>query len=274
MVLVIAVRPHRQAVAAELRPSGIPPSVPTSLANLMGLSPAPATPAPSFTLTDQHGRHLTLTGFRGKAAVLEFMDSHCVTICPLVAEEFICRLPRPGAAGWQGRVRRGQRQPLSCGRARRRPLLRRAPADDHRGLALLHQPIPRLRAVWHAYHIEVQPRGPRSDTIHTSAVCFIDPQGRERYLAAPWPTTPRSAPPTSPGPNRRVGPRHRPGRQIPGFLTRGAVQAGLWPSSCLAAQQYAGARCCCQPELAGYCLHALTAAGSLPPRMPYAGSWR
>lgn len=46
-------------------------------------------------------------------------------------------------------------------------------------------PLPRLQAVWRAYDIAVQPRGPRADTIHTSAVYFIDPQGRERYLATP-----------------------------------------------------------------------------------------
>src|SRR5207247_548443 len=64
-VLVIMVRHHQQAALAELRPSGLPPSVATGLANLMGLSPVPARPAPGFALTDQNGQLTRLSEFRG-----------------------------------------------------------------------------------------------------------------------------------------------------------------------------------------------------------------
>jgi peroxiredoxin len=46
----------------------------------MGLSPVPARPAPGFTLTDQDGRTMSLSSFRGRAVVLEFMDPHCTDI--------------------------------------------------------------------------------------------------------------------------------------------------------------------------------------------------
>lgn len=46
-------------------------------------------------------------------------------------------------------------------------------------------PLAALRTTWHDYNIEVQARGPRADIIHTSAIYFIDRQGRERYLASP-----------------------------------------------------------------------------------------
>ena len=86
---VIAVRSHQREAFAGQRPSGIPASVPTGIASLMGLSPVPATAAPGFTLTDQDGRALPLSRFRGKVVVLEFMDPHCTDICPLVSQEFI-----------------------------------------------------------------------------------------------------------------------------------------------------------------------------------------
>jgi hypothetical protein len=70
------------------RPSGIPATIPDSQVNLMGLSPVPARPAPGFTLTDQDGRVLPLSAFRGKVVVLEFMDPHCTDICPIVSAEF------------------------------------------------------------------------------------------------------------------------------------------------------------------------------------------
>jgi cytochrome oxidase Cu insertion factor (SCO1/SenC/PrrC family) len=45
--------------------------------------------------------------------------------------------------------------------------------------------VPRLRAVWNAYNIAVQAPGPDADIVHSSVVYFIDPAGRERYLASP-----------------------------------------------------------------------------------------
>jgi len=52
-------------------PYGIPAAVPDSQVNLMKLSPVPARSAPGFTLTDQDGRVLALSAFRGKVVVLE-----------------------------------------------------------------------------------------------------------------------------------------------------------------------------------------------------------
>jgi cytochrome oxidase Cu insertion factor (SCO1/SenC/PrrC family) len=42
-----------------------------------------------------------------------------------------------------------------------------------------------LNAVWRDYDIEVQAPNPNADIVHTSAVYFIDPQGREAFLASP-----------------------------------------------------------------------------------------
>jgi cytochrome oxidase Cu insertion factor (SCO1/SenC/PrrC family) len=46
-------------------------------------------------------------------------------------------------------------------------------------------PVPVLRATWHDYNIFVQAQGPNADIIHGSEIYFIDPRGRERYLASP-----------------------------------------------------------------------------------------
>ena len=45
-------------------------------------------PAPDFTLTDQHGRPVRLSGLHGKVVLLTFLDPVCVTDCPLIAREF------------------------------------------------------------------------------------------------------------------------------------------------------------------------------------------
>ena len=72
-----------------LRVTGIPAAVPTSTANLMGLSPVPHSRAANFTLQDQHGKTMSLSSLQGKTVVLEFMDPHCVDICPIVSQEFV-----------------------------------------------------------------------------------------------------------------------------------------------------------------------------------------
>jgi len=52
-----------------------------------GANPMDA-PAPGFTLTDQHGRQVSLAGLHGQVVLLTFLDPVCVTDCPLIAQEF------------------------------------------------------------------------------------------------------------------------------------------------------------------------------------------
>ena len=44
--------------------------------------------APAFSLTDQHGRAVTLASLRGKVVLLTFLDPACTSTCPLIAQEF------------------------------------------------------------------------------------------------------------------------------------------------------------------------------------------
>jgi len=182
IVLVVAVGDHRQPAAAELRPSGIPPSVPTSLADLMGLSPVPVRSAPGFTLT---GQLLAMSAFSGKVVILEFMDSHCTDICPLVSAEFVAAYHDLGPLASQVVFAAVNVNPYHA-TVRDVALF----SDEHQLTSIpdwhfFTGPVASLQAVWRGYGIVVQPRGPNADVVHTSSVYFIDPQGQERYLAAP-----------------------------------------------------------------------------------------
>ena len=44
--------------------------------------------APAFTLTNQHGRAVSLASLRGKVVLLTFLDPVCTSDCPLIAQEF------------------------------------------------------------------------------------------------------------------------------------------------------------------------------------------
>jgi cytochrome oxidase Cu insertion factor (SCO1/SenC/PrrC family) len=182
--LVIQYREQQDSVAG-IRPSGIPASISTPLAGLMGLSPVPDRPAPGFTLTDQRGHTLSLASFRGRAVVLEFMDPHCVDICPIVSQEFIDAYRDLGGAASRAVFIAVNVNPYHLG------------TSDVAAYSAEHQlttipswhfftgPLATLRAVWRAYDISVDAPSRNADVIHTSEVLFIDPGGRERYTATP-----------------------------------------------------------------------------------------
>ena len=75
--------------AAPMAVAQASPVADTILAQAIDGSPAVYDhPAPAFSLTDQHGRAVTLAGLRGKVVLLGFLDPVCTVDCPLMAQEF------------------------------------------------------------------------------------------------------------------------------------------------------------------------------------------
>jgi len=171
--------------AQPARPSGIPASVSDAQINLMGLSPIPARSAPGFTLTDQNGRALSLSSLRGKVVVLEFMDPHCTDICPIVSQEYVDAYRDLGSLASKvvfvavnvNQYHAAVSDMMAYSREQRLITI----PDWH----FFTGPVPDLREVWNGYEIAVQAPNPDADIVHTSAVYFIDPAGRERFIAAP-----------------------------------------------------------------------------------------
>ena len=182
---VIALRWHQRNSLAGQRPWGIPASIADGTVNLMGLAPVPARPAPGFTLTDQDGRSVPLSGLRGQVVVLEFMDPHCTDICPLVSQEFVDAYHDLGRSAPN----------VVFAAVNVNQYFNKVP--DVRAYSQAHQlitipdwhfltgPTAALQAVWRAYHVEVEAPNPDADIVHTSAVYFIGPGGTERYVAIP-----------------------------------------------------------------------------------------
>ncbi len=180
-VFVIA----RHQNTAGPRPSGIPANVPTSLANEMLLTPLPRQQAPGFTLTDQAGRTMGLSALRGKVVVLEFMDPHCTDICPIVSQEFVDAYRHLGPTASKVafiavNVNQYHKSVANMAAYSRQEGLNTIP-----GWHFFTGSVPALKNVWRDYNIAVQAPNPDADILHTSAVYFIDPQGREAFLASP-----------------------------------------------------------------------------------------
>ena len=177
---------HRSPATTNLiRVTGIPSNISTATANLMALSPVPARPAPNFTLTDQNGHTLSLSSFRGRAVILEFMDPHCVDICPLVAQEYVDAYHDLGAAASKVAFVAINVNQYFASVANMKTFSTEHSLTTIPSWHFFTGTSAALHAAWHDYNIEVIAKNPRSDIIHTSALYIIDAKGRERFLAAP-----------------------------------------------------------------------------------------
>ncbi|UAJ78903.1 redoxin domain-containing protein [Leifsonia sp. ZF2019] len=87
-VLVAAAQPSSPGSAAPASPP-TEPGISTAAASLLQLDPlgTAASKAPDYTLTDQRGRTITPSTFRGRSVVLTFNDDECQDLCTLLAQD-------------------------------------------------------------------------------------------------------------------------------------------------------------------------------------------
>jgi cytochrome oxidase Cu insertion factor (SCO1/SenC/PrrC family) len=128
---------------------------------------------------------MSLASLRGKVVVLEFMDPHCTDICPIVSQEFVSAYRSLGPLA--GKVVFAA---VNVNQYFNSVPAMAAYSRAHQ-LAAIPQwhfftgPVPALRTVWRDYHIEVEAPSRNADIIHTSAIYFIGPDGRQRFLTSP-----------------------------------------------------------------------------------------
>lgn len=151
------------------------PVAPASALSGDAVWPARARPAPPFALRDQSNRLVALSGQRGRAVLLAFMDSRCTRVCKLEG-------PVIGDAARQA----GSRRPVTvlvvsvnpwqdtAASSRSAAARYRLGGDWH----WLRGSPAELRPIWRAYGIEVV-RTP-SDVSHSTAIYLLDGRGYER----------------------------------------------------------------------------------------------
>ncbi|MDH2903420.1 MAG: SCO family protein [Actinomycetota bacterium] len=167
------------------RLTGIPTSVSTSLADLMALSPVANASAPDFTLTDQNGHSLTLSNLRGRVVVMEFMDTHCTDICPIVSQEFVDAFHDLGASAPRVVFVAVNVNPYHARVADVAAFSRDHQLNTISTWHFVTGSTSALTAVWKSYGIDVITRGPNADVVHSSEIFFLGTNGRERFLANP-----------------------------------------------------------------------------------------
>ena len=135
-------------------------------------------PAPGFTLTDQFGRRVSLSAYRGKVVLLAFNDSECTTLCPLTTAAMLQAKAMLGSAASQVQLLGVDANPDATS------------VEDVQSYSELHGlfhawhfmtgSLPALRRVWSAYHVQAAIQG--GEIEHTPALFVIDPSGRERKV--------------------------------------------------------------------------------------------
>jgi cytochrome oxidase Cu insertion factor (SCO1/SenC/PrrC family) len=142
--------------------------------------------APSFTLTDQGGRSISIKQFRGKVTVLTFLYSTCGAPCVLIAEQIrgsLDELHHPPSvlivsadprADTSASVRRFLAEVSLTGRVN-----------------YLTGPPALLRKTWRAYRVTPASAGRKAFALHAS-VLLIDGQGDERVVFQSEQLTPES----------------------------------------------------------------------------------
>ncbi len=138
-------------------------------------------PAPRFTLTDETGRRIRLSQYRGKVVILGFIDAECQTICPLTTQAMLDAKRSLGPAGKDVQL-------LGIDANYRSTQI-----EDVENYTALHgltgqwhfltsSSLPALEHVWKAYGVNEKALiDEQSNAIdHVAAVYIIDPQGRLR----------------------------------------------------------------------------------------------
>jgi len=99
-VLLAASLIQHSPVAATRPLAAVEPGINTASSLLLQLVPqsAPLSVAPALSLTDQDGKHVTLSQFRGKTVVLSFNDDQCADLCTLLAQDVVAANQDLGAA--------------------------------------------------------------------------------------------------------------------------------------------------------------------------------
>jgi cytochrome oxidase Cu insertion factor (SCO1/SenC/PrrC family)/thiol-disulfide isomerase/thioredoxin len=156
------------------------PSPPISSAAALGTNPVldPGTtldrPARNFTLTDQLGRSVSLSSFRGKVVILGFNDSECTTMCPLTTTAMLDAKAMLGSAGSQVQLLGVDANPKATSIA---DVLSYSQVHGMlHAWDFLTGSLPQLKKVWHEYSIGVSINHNLVD--HSPAIFVISPEGQ------------------------------------------------------------------------------------------------
>jgi protein SCO1/2 len=174
VVLVVAVFSLHNSSAGQ----SLPANPATDVAGQQGTDLG-GVPAPNFRLTDQFGKQVSLSQFRGKPVVLTFLYTHCPDVCPLIAEQLHSAMLKLGSDAQRVGVLAVSVEPQRDTVAAALAFSKAHKMTDY--WHFLVGTESQLSPVWTAYAINAQ-QETATVSMHTAVLYVIDKQGRERTL--------------------------------------------------------------------------------------------
>ena len=135
-------------------------------------------PAPSFTLTSQDGRQVSLASLRGKVVLLTFLDPVCTTDCPLIAQEMRSALAMLGGNASSTELVAVVANPTYRSTAYTKAFTSQENLGQLPNWLFLTGSLSQLTAVWHDYGIEVEDLPAGAMAAHNDLAFVIDTGGQ------------------------------------------------------------------------------------------------
>lgn len=145
--------------------------------------------APEFQLTDQNGATVALADFRGKIAILSFMDTKCIDTCPLTAHHFVQTYQQLNDAQKAQVVFLGINVNLDAASVEDVNKISQAwRLNEIPQWHFLTGSAELLEPVWQGYYVSVVGEGAEHEALtHTPGTYIIDPLGQMRwYVSTPY----------------------------------------------------------------------------------------
>jgi protein SCO1/2 len=135
-------------------------------------------PAPNFRLTDQAGKQISLTQFKGEPVILTFLYTNCPDECPLTAEKLHTTLQSMGSSAQHVAVVAVSTDPARDTVAAALKFSKAHNMQDswHYLVGTRSELVP----VWTSYGIYAQPN--QQQVNHSLGLFLIDTQGNERLF--------------------------------------------------------------------------------------------
>jgi protein SCO1/2 len=176
LVAMLALAVAVVVIARQSNSSGTSATTSTASGESVDGAPLPATPAPPFTLTDESGRKVSLSEYRGRVTVITFLYPGCGATCTVIAQQIrgaldelssppaVLIITADPAADSPAAVARFLASVSLTGRA-----------------SFLTGTESELRPIWSAYRVKPAADGPTTFSSY-AFVMLLDPSGRERVL--------------------------------------------------------------------------------------------
>lgn len=141
------------------------------------------TPAPDFRLTDQFGKSVSLSQFKGMPVIVTFLYTHCPDQCPLTAEKLHTTMLNLGSAAQRVAVLAVSTDPKGDTLASAITFSKAHQMNSYWHFLIGTQS--QLSPIWTSYSVYAAPETPTAagSVSHSIAIFVIDQHGNERvYL--------------------------------------------------------------------------------------------